>query len=170
MRTSAEREGLVGLWRLTKDIENPWPDRRQRHDWRSDIVWSAGGVFAVCPCYFDRLTLEVSRTDQYSTQCIRIMVDGSQFGKGRRGLRRAFEQFATLRKHWEPVDPETPNEAILEFERCELVSASARSVLDRLFAMGRITLDDVREAALADAPQNQFGFAPEELDSRGEPR
>ena len=34
-----------GVYRLTKDIDNPVPDRRVKDDWRKSPTWSAGMLF-----------------------------------------------------------------------------------------------------------------------------
>lgn len=38
-----------GFYRLTRDVENPQPDRRQKHDWSAEVVWKKGLLFYVRP-------------------------------------------------------------------------------------------------------------------------
>lgn len=112
-----------GLYRLRRNVRNPSPDRRHRHDWRCLVEWEADELFHVKE--YRTGVRELRRRGSYQHQTIRDDFDE----EGR---------FARIALQLERA-PEEPSD-YLDRQGWEHLSGR---VLDRLFAEKRFSLEDV---------------------------
>lgn len=122
-----------GTYRLRIDVENPKPDRRQRHDWRALVKWEKGMVFRV-------------RFDPYLKSPDANDVDALELWHGR----YPHMSFSSWREgFWELLAPyldridETPSQWMRREHGHD--AGAPWGILDMLVAEGRLTLDDVKE-------------------------
>lgn len=68
-----------GFYRLTADVENPSPDRRQKHDWRALPLWQKGKRFTIYegrvwtgPWSHNAIAL-TTKSDAYQAKLARVL-------------------------------------------------------------------------------------------------
>lgn len=117
-----------GTYSLVQNVENPKPDRRMRHDWRAEPLFKAGRTFIVS---LEPEGLAVRAADGWAHQW--LYIEHHSIGR------------ALVNAGLRPVA-----EAPSDYLRREAWEHLAPSVLDRLHAMGAITMDQVVAALRAE--------------------
>lgn len=111
-----------GTYRLTREVANPEPDRRQRYDWRALVTMEKGTLFVV-------------ETRHPGVTVIRRQNGSLSEPEG-------MPLFEAIAPYLEPVT-ERPTDLLA---RRGYVHNMRGHVLDRLFAAGKVTLADVESA------------------------
>lgn len=107
-----------GTYMLVETVSNPAPDRRVKADWRACPTWEAGRIFIMTPW-------GIRSQNSYAHQMIESYED----------------RFELLASKLKPVI-ETPSMLLRRLDWSNL----AESILDKLAADGRITIDQVQAA------------------------
>jgi hypothetical protein len=117
-----------GTYILTRNVENPKPDRRQRHDWRAKVTWEAGVKFAVA-----EYQPPVGKTSALLMRPAR---------GGGSAVYAHENSFKVLAEALSPVE-----ETVVDWLRRESVNPplEALSILGKLAERGKISLVDVQE-------------------------
>ena len=120
-----------GLYTLSRDVQNPTPDRRQKHDWRALVTWEKGTEFYVGHYRFDE-----DRT------CLSITLSYDQF----RNIHEVLEhqdRFKLLAEALEPADMTPERRLHALFLRENYGERVAYSILERLVCDGVITIEQI---------------------------
>lgn len=116
-----------GTYQLTRDVENPKPDRRSRSDWRLQAVLEKGTRFVATREVYGSVEVTALR----------------RFGSYRDATPHFCEEvFNAIVPYLERV-ADKPTDLLA---RRGYVDGMRGLVLDRLFATGKITLADVESA------------------------
>lgn len=132
MQANEIREGL--LYRLTREVVNPSPDRGKPHDLSALPVWKPGIVFA--PTFAHG----AARLEGVLWS-LRVIEGGERYGNHIEDSSR----IEALAPALEPFEPRTPDDVLAVEDWRNL----AREILDKLHAWGRFSLQDVRGALAA---------------------
>lgn len=61
-----------GTYKLSRDVQNPHPDRRTRHDWRKAPIWKAGTEFVIRTCSYGDFDATEITSGRYTHQSLLV--------------------------------------------------------------------------------------------------
>jgi hypothetical protein len=145
-----EQTLTAGIYRLTRDVVNPKPDRRQRYDWKAQPMWQAGALFYV--------RTETHEVFNDVTPLVVTTICTGPYDSDRTRLDDV--RIAEIIPALEPV-PVDSVAMLLHYNEHVEVSAAGDGFLPEAMQLlvdsGKLTLDDVREALRAayEAPEEK---------------
>jgi hypothetical protein len=123
------------MYRLTRDVENPRPDKRSRRKWTKAAVWKAGTIFRTQPAWWTSGQFrDLQITTGYYAGDALILREASPTERDNGNL-----------VPWELVDAleEIAPKNVRQALRCARLEGFAEEGFDVLIKQGRLTLDEV---------------------------